>query len=279
MKYVIPMVMLTSSLSMAQIRFDGVDAPTSREQFCQVADKPDFFKSLFYFSKNLMEFDNDGGVFDIGVCWWHSMFTRNVQYLAVFRPDLPKPNREEGRKIIQWLVEGKAVVEVPGYNGLYNFSKDYKKEIRSALTAWQVADGTLGLGFIRGISGESEVAPDVLKRMMDELYDQVVNGKQVVYQKLQMKGLAAHSWLVIHMRKTETGYSMDVVDSAIDGRSIIHYRYGDTTLWTGDAKDRVVPYTSRNSAAYRAYKWAAKAYCEEGVTAKSKEEVEKLYSN
>ena len=44
---------------------------------------------------NLMSFKNQGGLFNGGVCWWHSRFQRNIFYLSIFRPDLNKPLKSE----------------------------------------------------------------------------------------------------------------------------------------------------------------------------------------
>ncbi len=251
------------NLGFAEINKLGVEPARSRKEFCQVARDPDYFKSLFYSQKNLIAFTNDGGLFDAGVCWWHSMLTRSAQHLAVYHPHMPKPGRFQVEKIIGWLANGRGVVEIPGYHNFSEFTLDNQEFVQRALNNWQLGDGSLGLGFIRGLSGHYKVEPRVLSRMMDETYKLVKRQKRIVYQKLQMKGIESHAWLVIDMMKTEQGYDLDVVDSNYYALRTIKYTRGMEQL----PNYKSVPYTSRNFMDQAAYNLGIYHYCKRGMTA------------
>jgi hypothetical protein len=106
-----------------------------------------------------------------------------------------------------------AVTYIPGYANLEQFSKDYQKEIESALEAWQISDGGIGFGWVRGITGKPKGNPDSLQKTMDDLYDRIVNKHQIVYQMLGMSGPEAHAWLVVDIKKIDNGYKFTVIDS------------------------------------------------------------------
>ncbi len=254
------MILISSFAQAKDIDKSGdVKAPTSRKEYCSNASDVNYFKSLVYGYENRLSFLNAGGIANGGVCWWHSMFTRNATYVAVYRPDLPRANRQKAAEIISDIISSKAVVEVPGYHNLYEFSSDYHQEIQSALNRWQIGDG-LAFGWLRGLTGSSHVAPSKLKSMMDELYQEVKSG-HVTYQKLQIPGIQAHAWLVVDMSKTASGYDLEVVDSNYRDIRTIHYQKGMTHLNEYNA----VPYTSRNASPYNAYASAKSNYCRLGI--------------
>ncbi|MGZ3789205.1 MAG: hypothetical protein ACXVLQ_11820, partial [Bacteriovorax sp.] len=78
--------------------------PQSKEEFCSrfgpTPSDLEIIQDLSTESSNLMSFKNSGGVFNGGVCWWHSRFQRNIFYLSIFRPDLDRPKTTEGIKAI-----------------------------------------------------------------------------------------------------------------------------------------------------------------------------------
>ncbi|MDG0816822.1 hypothetical protein [Bdellovibrio svalbardensis] len=252
--------LFSSLLHAAEINKSGsVKAPTSRKEYCTGASDVNYFKSLVYSYENRLSFLNSGGIGNGGVCWWHSMFTRNATYVAVYRPDLRRADRQKAVEIIADIVDGRAVVEVPGYHNLYEFSTDYHREIQSALNRWQIGEG-IAFGWLRGITGRTRVEPGTLKVMMDELYQEVKRG-HVTYQKLQIPGIMAHAWLVVDMNKTLMGYDLEVIDSNYRDIRTIHYQKGMTHLNEYNS----VPYTSRNSSPYQAYAYAKSNYCRLGL--------------
>jgi hypothetical protein len=273
MKMIIPALLLSSSFVFGEINKSGVKAATSRAEFCKQAENPDYFKSLFYSRSNQLSFTNGGGLLNGGVCWWHSMLTRTVQYLTVYKPELPKPDRTQANKIIGWLVSSQGVVEIPGYRNFSEFSYDHADLIQAALEGWQIVDGSIGLGFLRGLMGSHQVDSQKLSSMMDDTYKLVNGKKRVAYQKLQVEGVTAHAWLVIDMNKTANGYTLDVVDSNYSGVSTIIYTRGMTQL----SQYNAVPYTSRNRMDQSSYEHGIMQYCSRGMTAADLDQTGKDY--
>lgn len=238
-------------------------APTSKAEFCEMAHKPAAMRALLSDTDNQLSFENHGGLGNAGTCWWHSMFTRNANYLAIYHPELPRPSRSEVRQIIMDISANRGIVEIPGYKNLAEFSYAHSSEIQQALEEGQIVDGGFKFGWVRGVTGNDEVPAAELKTRMDELYLEVANGR-IPYQMLQMKGITAHAWLVVDMKKTDYGYDLRVHDSNYRGTYTVSYEKGMTHVSDYEA----VPYTSRNELEYAAYKTALKNFCNRGFTAK-----------
>lgn len=269
-KHFLSIAILTSSLLLplaakAQRGLDQQPA-TSRQEFCQQRKNPNYFKDLLYNADNALSFvsNNKMGLANSGLCWWHSMFQRNATYLTVFLPHLPKPSYDEARDLIQDLIAQQGVVEIPGFHNLKEFSTVYEKEIIRALEGWQIGDGGFLFGWIRGLSGESEVSSAEMQNMMDDLYDRVMIKKQITFQMLQISGIVAHSWLVVDMIKNKDGYTLHFRDSLFLRMMTIDYRYGMTTF-NPKSKNHFVPYTSRTLATY-IYDNLQDDYCKNGKT-------------
>lgn len=267
LRFVLLAALVTPS-AFATINKKGVKAPTSRAEFCKNSQNMDYFKSLAYSTSNHLSFLNYGGLANGGVCWWHSMMTRNVQYLTVYRPELPKPNLEAAEKIIRQVANAQGVVEIPGYRNFYEFSLDFSRQIQSALEGWQIGDGVFGMGWIRGISGQTSLNPEELGQMMDDTYRALKKKGIIAYQMLQIKGIESHAWLVLDMVKTRDGYTLEVLDSNYEGVREVVYQRGMRQL----SQYGAVPYTSRNSSDYRTYKYAIDQYCKYGASAEDFEE-------
>ncbi len=202
------------------------------ENFCSQEDT----QAQLYNLNNRLNFTNRGGLLNKGVCWWHSRFTRNANVLVYFSPSKPKPvSMRELKKILKKIQKGREVVEIPGFTNLADFSKEYEEEIQSLLNKWQLSDGLIRQRWIGGLSGRSKVRPEKLKSIMDDTFYKVQNG-EVVYQKLQEKGITAHAWLVIGMKPTNDGYKLHVVDSNYKRVREVTYRYGQTHFNRGKSK-------------------------------------------
>ncbi|MCM2349541.1 MAG: hypothetical protein NDI69_05935 [Bacteriovoracaceae bacterium] len=202
----------------------------NQDHFCNDRKDPTFVKELTRDSSNLMGFRNFGGIGGAGVCWWHSRFQRNALYLTIFQPDAVKPTEEEARIIIKKIRKGKEIVQVPGYNNLQEFSTDFLILLQSELESWQLSDGAK-FAWIRGLKGNSVVTPEKMQMMMDELYQEVETQGNIAYQKLQIKGITAHAWLVVSMTKEENGYLLEVIDSNYPRMTMFYqYEVGDTHL-------------------------------------------------
>ena len=218
----------------------------SQDQFC--ADRADkkFVKSLTTDSSNLMTFMNVGGLGGGGVCWWHSRFQRNALYLTIYKPGEDYPSVEEARNIIDKIRAGKEIITIPGFKNFSEFSAAYEQYIQLELEKWQKKDGIVKFNWVMGLKGKKSVSADKLKNMMDELYDYVEVKGNIAYQKLQMKGLTAHAWLVISVKKVSGGYDLEIIDSNTPYQTTMYsYRNGmkSFTHWMfGD----FVPYTERS---------------------------------
>ncbi len=205
--------------------------PTSKAEFCERYEDETRMQNYATDFSNLTTNKNKGGLFNNGVCWWHSRFQRNTLYLTIFRPDLDKPTHFEALKIIKDIRAGKSIVTIPGFSQNVFFSSTYSKEIQDELNAWQLYDGIFLGKWVDGLRGRTKVKASVLKRMMEELYQYVEVDKKIAYQKLQIKGWDSHAWLVISMTPTNEGYEIGHLDSnrpySFQNYS---YKFGDTSL-------------------------------------------------
>ncbi|EQC47533.1 hypothetical protein [Bacteriovorax sp. Seq25_V] len=212
-------------------------ASISERNFCSQAN----MQLKLSKAKNRLSFTNRGGLFNAGVCWWHSRFTRNANYLAVFNPS--KPALEDPTALIKKIRKGKEVVEIPGFSSLEQFSRYYEEEIQKVLESWQLIDGAVNQQWIVGLWGKSEVSPENMEKRMNKLYARVSQG-EVVYQKLQIDGIDAHAWLVIDMAKTANGYKLLVVDSNYRSTDVYTFEKGDRSF-EHPYYGKFVPYTGR----------------------------------
>lgn len=82
-----------------------------------------------------------------------------------------------------------------------------------------------------GLKGSNVVEASELRKMMDELYEYVEIEGNIAYQKLQIKGVTAHAWLVVNMKKTSNGYDLEVLDSNYPSQTMIYsFRDGMTNF-------------------------------------------------
>ena len=210
----------------------------SIDQFCSDRSSESFNKELLQSADNLMAFANRGGIANGGVCWWHSRFQRNATYITVYRPSEKKPNKAQVEKIITKIRLAKEIVVIPGFRNFNEFSWTFSSEIQSELDKWQKIDGVVKFNVV-------EVS--TLKSMMDELYEYVELEGNIAYQKLQIKGITAHAWLVVNMIKVSNGYDLEVLDSNYpDQTQIYRYREGMTSF-THSYYGNFTPYLERKS--------------------------------
>jgi hypothetical protein len=205
-------------------------ASQNKAEFCADRENTEYYQKFLLNKENRLSFTNHGGLANGGVCWWHSRFTRKAAYLAIYRPELPKPSKEEAYDIVLAIRMGNKVVEVPGYRNLYEFSRDFKDIIQQRLERWQVGDGFMRQQWTVGLWGASQVSADEMRERMDELYEEVVENNDVAYQVLQIKGVVAHAWLVVDMERTANGYNIQVIDSNYMTPTTYSYRHGMTNL-------------------------------------------------
>lgn len=235
--------------------------PHSKDEFCLRFTDSEKIQSLSSDQDNHMSFKNNGGLFNGGVCWWHSRFQRNILYLGILRPDLPKPPHVEAIKIIKAIRESSEIIIIPGFDSFYDFTKTYQDEIQKELNAWQIYDGLVLGGWIDGLEGDTKVAPDALKSMMNELHDYVTNKKKIAYQKLQIKGITSHAWLVTNTKMHETGMDIGYIDSNDPvATNFYSYKNGDESFFV-KGYGNFVPYLEFKREEERISN-LGKAYCQ-----------------
>jgi hypothetical protein len=210
--------------------FSVSQAFANKEQFCADRTQPKFVKELTLDASNLMSFKNHGGILNGGVCWWHSRFQRAALYLTHYNPSAPKPDQATARQIIRTLRNANDVVEISGFNNFLEFSTQFEKEIQTELEAWQRFE-SLRFTWIRGLRGSIRVSAEWMQELMDNLFEETEVSGNISFQKLQMKGLTAHAWLVVNMKKFDNGYDLEVIDSNYQNMTKFYqYRRGDTHL-------------------------------------------------
>lgn len=238
--------------------------------FIKLAATPDI---LFKHNDNFFSFSNFPGIF--GGCWWHSRFQRASIYLTTYRPEKQRPTPEEAQKIIKKIRYGHNVVEINGFRNFAEFSYVYKDLIQKVIIKWQLCDGILLFQWINGLRGKLKINPKKLRKIMDNLYVEVAEKKNISYVKLKIKRMVAHSWLITEMSRTNEGYKFKFVDSNFPRRPIEYctqdettgefreYRYGDTSLHMLHLSFSLksVPYLQKKRELKR-YKKAIKKYQE-----------------
>ena len=198
--------------------------PQNKNEFCDRIKDIDTVRIQSLEKNNLISFKNTGGLFNGGVCWWHSKFQRNLFYSTILRNDLEKPSPLLAQSLIKNIRLGNKIVEIPGFNTIEEFTSFYQKQIQRELEAWQIYDGVVLGRWIDGLEGNTRESPKVLKNMMDNLFHYIEMTKQIAYQKLQIKGITSHAWLVVSMKEMSNGYEINYIDSN-HPQDILNYSY------------------------------------------------------
>ncbi|MGK5081690.1 hypothetical protein WDW37_00170 [Bdellovibrionota bacterium FG-1] len=222
--------------STAQAELEGISP--------HVCDRgPGDFQKLAFDRSMRMAESNRGGMFQGGVCWWHSRLQRAAIYLTEFRPDLPKPTAQQAARLLKSLSAMKWIVVIPGYFDFQSFTADFYDLVQARLEAWQREDGILKFRWISGLTGHTQVAPSSLQYIMERIHDMVAVQHRIVFEKLQIPGIAAHAWLLIGSEQTPEGYTIQVIDSN-DPHSTqeIRYQFGDRSLSLAGSGTPLVPY-------------------------------------
>lgn len=218
---------------------------SSRESFCSDRQDSNFVKDLTLNANNLMPFVNQGGLANAGVCWWHSRFQRNALYLTSYAPELSKPTEDEARDLVKQIRRAKNVIHIPGFENFAQFALENEALIQKELEKWQKHDGFIRFAWIKGLLGTVKNSPKKMKKLMDKIFEEVESNKNIAYNKLQLPGIEAHAWLVVHMEKVENGYNLEILDSNIsDHTEVYKYREGETSLRgiAGDDELEFSPY-------------------------------------
>ena len=188
-------------------------------------------------------FKNDGGLFNGGVCWWHSRLQRSATYLARFDARKPKPNAEGVKAILQALRNMSQVVVIPGYADFYAFTKENQQATQKMLNDWQKYDGFFNAEWRRGISGKPSLPAPELEKQMLKVFEYFKNSPVPVWIMAQLKGITSHSFLIVDMVQQGNGFDLSIIDSNIPNKTrTIQYRYGSTALRVVGSTYDFVPY-------------------------------------
>lgn len=251
----------------------------TEERFCLDRQDTNFVKDLALDSNNLLTFRNHGGIANGGVCWWHSRFQRNALYLTIYKPKLDKPSLDEARELVKKIRAAKDVVVIPGYKNFAEFANANEAIIQRELEKWQKGDGIIRFAWVKGLSGDSEVAPDKMKELMDQIYEEVEVNKNIAYNKLQIPGIDSHAWLVVHMEKVSGGYNLEILDSNFNNQTEIYrYHEGDTSI-DYHGYFHFTPYLEQTNEMKKINKAILKQCNPDAYAAESKKEENKTNSN
>lgn len=188
-------------------------------------------------------FRNDGGLFNQGVCWWHSRLQRSSTYLVTYEPAALPPTRPELLKILTDLRDMNKTVVIPGYENFETFTHDFQNDVQAMLNGWQKIDGFYNFEWLRGISGRSSLPAGEMVNQMKSVYTHYKNSPAPLWIMAQIKGISSHSLLILRMKEISQGYEMQVIDSNHpDDNITITYHHGDTFLRAPGEKYSFVPY-------------------------------------
>lgn len=227
-------IMIVAAFIFSEMAFS---AERTREllwnQHCQqVSQDPRLFLKKLAAFENRLSFTNQGGLFNKGVCWWHSRLTRLSQYMAIFNPNEKPLTHAEAYVQVRRLRSGKPTL-FNGYKNLYEFSRAHSSAIQKNLEEWQISNGGFQLGFLDGLMGSVSLPAQEFKMLMDTTY-QYWQRQRPIYQVLQLPGMTAHSWLIVAMEPvlqgSEEGYKFQVIDSNYSTPQNWNYRYGETSF-------------------------------------------------
>ena len=179
--------------------------------------------------------------------------------LARFRPNFRVPDEDRVAEIVKAIRKGKEVVEIPGYHNMREFSYQNAGAIQRELEKWQKSDGIIRQQWLIGLAGTSSTTVKKLEKKMKELYQYVKVEGNIAYEKLQIKGIDAHAWLVADMVKTSRGYDLKVLDSNYQRTHKYTYTRGMTSFYHS-YYGNFVPYRERKREYKKTLK-VVKKYC------------------
>jgi hypothetical protein len=254
--------------------------PRHKRAFCArtengIADSLDFLYGGAGSIYNWLAFSNPDGDFNTGLCWLHSRFQRSATYLAHFRPDRPRPSRAEAIRLIRRLAHDRdAVVEIPGFRNLMEFSSAYREELTVELNA--MAYRAIPEGASRVGDASSTTAED-LRARMDQLYARRFEDRQIVFLRTKAAGmhlLSSHSWLLLDMEPVfgeplpgnpmaatrKVGYRLKIIDPNYPTPVLIDYKQGDTALRDPRENKATLPYPFYDDD-IPAFRSAIREYC------------------
>lgn len=252
---------LLISITVQAKNFTARSSAKSKAEFCEGRKDVHYFANLAHNPENMMTLENQGGIFNGGVCWWHSLFQRSSIYLTVYRPELAKPDRNLAKKIIHAIAAGKRVIEIPGYNNFKEFTLDWNKEIQSKLEAWQLEDGALKWAWIEGLSGSTTADPSVIAKTLNFVVQRAEDNGALEYTMWQFPGITAHASINIGGWNKGNTYGVTHLDSNFP-QKIKEYVWAPPAraISTANYSERFMAYVYRRSD-LNDFKKAGDQYC------------------
>jgi hypothetical protein len=237
-------------------------APAHATEFCERGRHE--IQQLLTQAHSRIALRNGGGLFNAGVCWWHSRLQRSSLFLVQFAPQEPRPGGQEAARILAALKDMRQVVTIPGYTDFESFTRDHHPSVQKLLNGWQKSDGFFQFSWVRGISGKSSLPPQKMRRQMDRIFRAYLASPVPIWLMAQIRGITAHSVLVKRMQKIPQGYRLWLVDSNRPQQTIqIDYQEGDASLRTTAGNYNFVPYLGFQQD-FKKMAQALKSYCGKG---------------
>jgi hypothetical protein len=213
----------------------SITLPYSKNEYCNRFKDKSLFQKLSEDKSNLISFQNDGGIFNLGTCWWHTRFQRNAFYNVIFKPNEKKPTIFALKKIIEEIREGKNIVVIPGFKYFSEFSFYHKNMIQLELNAWQIYDGIVNASWIEGLKGNTTIDSNELSEMMMNLHRYTNYEYKMGFTKLQIEGITSHAWLIIGSQKIQNGLIISYIDSNDPQLTQKYtYHFGENSFYTKD---------------------------------------------
>lgn len=240
-------------------------AATSPEEFRENAGRLGYVRALAANppegpNPNLIAFGNEGGILGMGVCWWHSRFTRAALYLAWFDPGGERPDARGARSMIAAVMAADRVVRIPGYANLREFSLENRPVLQRFLERMQLCDGILRFQWMNGLAGRTRIAPDAMNRLVDGIRGEV-SSRGLAWVKLKNSRYDAHSWIVTGRESLPDGRDrFTYLDSNTPGREGVWiHSPGEDSISIPGAGFFGVPYMQRRGELSRILAVAASA--------------------
>lgn len=170
----------------------------SKTAFCRTITSLEKRRALIdRLSEYQVDPQTNGGIFSSGLCWWKSRLTRSAMYLSFYSPNSPRPTNKEAAAILKKLAYTSEVVEIPGFSSFAEFTTEYRDIAERTLEDWQKRDA------VRGAMRTLNPLRPTFHRRDKNLFLNVAiffhmleDYGAVPFALLQMKGIAAHSWLI-----------------------------------------------------------------------------------
>jgi hypothetical protein len=170
---------------------------------------------------------NQPGWLNMNLCWWHSRLQRAAAYLVQFDPNSQKPNSEQAIKILRALTFFKSV-RLPGYQSIYEFTRDFPNELETVLSEWQIRTtviapqhvlGTTLLNFVFSPEERLKIAERSFQNLLDDLD---VAPRPIILMAEHPSGFGSHTFMVVgYYVDLKTGdISLSIIDSNQPGKTI-----------------------------------------------------------